>query len=59
MFSDGDIAFKIDEGQRIADMVPNGLFQVIQNAGHYLREDAGEEIGQHMVTVLKDEARIS
>ena len=59
MFSDGDIAFKIAEGQRIADMVPNGRFQVIQNAGHYLREDAGEEIAQHMVTFLKDEARIS
>ena len=43
MFSDGDIAFKIAEGQRIADMVPNGRFQVIRNAGHYLREDAGEE----------------
>ena len=59
MFSDGDIAFKIAEGQRIADMVPNGRFHVIRNAGHYLREDAGEEIAQHMVTFLKDEARIS
>ena len=59
MFSDGDIAFKIAEGQRIADMVPNGRFQVIRNAGHYLREDAVEEIAQHMVTFLKDEARIS
>jgi pimeloyl-ACP methyl ester carboxylesterase len=59
MFSDGDIAFKIAEGQRIADMVPNGRFQVIQNAGHYLREDAGEEIAQRMVTFPKYEARIS
>tara|TARA_B100001013_G_scaffold291031_1_gene190934 strand:- start:369 stop:548 length:180 start_codon:yes stop_codon:yes gene_type:complete len=59
MFSDGDVAFKIAEGQRIADMVPNGRFQVIQNAGYYLREDAGEEIAQHMVSFLKDEARIS
>ena len=58
MFSDGDIAFKIAEGQRIADMVPNGSFQVIRNAGHYRREDAGEKIAQHMVTFLKDEARI-
>ena len=59
MFSDGDIAFKIAEGQRIADMVSNGRFQVIQHAGHYLREDAGKELPQHMVTVLKDGARIS
>ena len=59
MFSDGNSAFKIAEGRRISDMVPNERFQVIRNAGHYLRGDAGEEIAQHMVTFLKDEARIS
>ena len=59
MFSYGDIAFKIAEGQHIADMVPNGRFQVIQNAGHYLQEDAGEEIAQHMVTFLRDETKAS
>ena len=40
-------------------MVSNGRFPVIRNAGHYLRGDAGKEITQHMVTFLKDEARIS
>ncbi|MCI0823892.1 MAG: hypothetical protein J4N90_04020 [Chloroflexi bacterium] len=59
MFSDGDIAFKIDEGQRIAEMVPNGRFQIVRNAGHYLQEDAGEEIAQRMVTFLRDEAKVS
>ena len=44
MFSDGDIEFKPTEGQRIAEMVPDGRFQVVRNAGHYLQEDAGEEI---------------
>ena len=58
MFSDGDIAFKVDEGQRIASMVPNGRFQVVRNAGHYLQEDAGEEIADRMVTFLRDEAKI-
>ena len=48
MFSDRDIAFKPTEGQRIADMVPNGRFHVVRNAGHYLQEDAGEEIAQRM-----------
>jgi len=50
MFSDKDLAFKVEEGQRIAAMVPNGRFQVVENAGHYLQEDAGEEIAQRMVT---------
>ena len=59
MFSDGDIAFKPTEGQRIAEMVPDGRFQVVRNAGHYLQEDAGEEIAQRMVTFLRDEAKIT
>ncbi len=58
MFSDKDIAFKVEEGQRIANMVPNGRFQVVQNAGHYLQEDAGEEIAERMVTFLREEATI-
>ena len=58
MFSDGDIAFKVEEGQRIASMVPNGRFQVVRNAGHFLQEDAGEEIAERMVTFLRDEAKI-
>ena len=59
MFSDGDIAFKPTEGQCIAEMVPDGRFQVVRNAGHYLQEDAGEEIAQRMVTFLRDEAKIT
>ena len=59
MFSDGDIAFKPTEGQRIAEMVPDGRFQVVRNAGHYLQEDAGEEIALRMVTFLRDEAKIT
>ena len=57
-FSGGDIAFKPTEGQRIAEMVPNGRFQVVRNAGHYLQEDAGEEIAQRMVTFLKMRSRL-
>ncbi len=59
MFSDKDIAFKVEEGQRIAKMVPNGRFQVVHNAGHYLQEDAGEEIAERMITFLRDETRIT
>ncbi|MCI0796227.1 MAG: alpha/beta fold hydrolase [Chloroflexi bacterium] len=59
MFSDKDLAFKVEEGQRIAAMVPNGRFQVVENAGHYLQEDAGPELAERMVTFLRDEAEIS
>ncbi len=59
MFSAGDIAFKVDEGQRIAEMVPNGRFEIVRNAGHYLHEDAGEEIAERMVTFLRDEAKVT
>ena len=59
MFSDKDIAFKVEEGERIANMVPNGRFEAVRNAGHYLQEDAGEEIAQRMVTFLRDEAKVT
>ncbi len=58
MFSDRDIVFKVDEGQRITQMVANGRFEVVRNAGHYLQEDAGEEIAERMVTFLRDEAKV-
>jgi len=48
-FSDKDIAFKVADGERIASMVPNGRFKVIRNAGHFLQEDAGEEIAENMI----------
>ncbi len=59
MFSDGDIAFKPYEGQRIASMVPNGRFHLVRNAGHYLQEDAAKEIADHVVTILRDEAKVT
>ena len=59
MFSDRDIAFKVGEGRRIAEMVPNGRFEIVRDAGHYLQEDAGEEIAERMVTFLRDEANVN
>ncbi len=52
MFSDKDIAFKVPDGERIAKMVPDGQFKVIHDAGHFLQEDAGEEIAQNMIEFL-------
>ena len=59
MFSDKDLAFSIEEGRRIADMVPDGRFHLVENAGHYLQEDAGPELAERIVSFLRDEAKIS
>ena len=59
MFSDGDLVFKPAEGRRIAEMAPNGRFLLVRNAGHYLQEDAGEEIAEHTASFLRDEAGVS
>ena len=55
MFSDHDPGFTLEDGQRIADRVPNGRFTAIRNAGHWLQEDGGQEIAARMVTFLRDE----
>ena len=57
-FSDKDIVFKPDAGRAIAEMVPNGRFHLIEGAGHYLQEDAGEEIVEHTIPFLRDEAKL-
>ena len=58
-FSDKDIAFKLDDGRAIAEMVPNGRFHVIEGAGHFLQEDSGEEIVEQMMPFLRDVAKQS
>ena len=57
-FSDKDAAFKPDEGRAIAELVPNGRFHLIEGAGHFLQEDAGEEIAALMIPFLRDEAKL-
>ncbi len=57
-FSDKDLAFKPDEGRAIAELVPNGRFHLIEGAGHFLQEDAGEEIAALMIPFLRDEAKL-
>ena len=52
VWPDGDMAWKPDEGERIADMVPNGQFYLVKNAGHYLQEDAGEEVARTVIDFL-------
>lgn len=54
--ADGDMAWKPDEGQRIAAIVPNGTFYLVKNAGHYLQEDAGQEVGQRILQFVNEVA---
>ena len=57
-FSGKDLAFKPDVGRAIAAMVPNGRFHLIEGPWHFLQEDAGEEIAEHIIPFLKDEAKL-
>jgi haloalkane dehalogenase len=52
IWPDGDMAWKPDEGARIAQMVPDGEFYLVRNAGHFLQEDAGEEVAQRLIRFL-------
>ena len=54
IWSDGDLAWKPAEGARIAQLVPDGHFYLVHNAGHFLQEDAGEEVAEVMIRFLAD-----
>ena len=52
IWADGDLAWKLDEGERIARTVPDGEFYRVRNAGHFLQEDAGEEVAWRVCKFL-------
>lgn len=52
IWPDGDMAWKPDEGARIAQMVPDGEFYLVHNAGHFLQEDAGGEVASRLIRFL-------
>ena len=52
-WADGDLAWPLSEGARIAQVLPNSQFYMVHNAGHFLQEDAGPEIAERMVVFLK------
>lgn len=53
IWADGDMAWKPEEGARIAQLVPDGTFYLVHNAGHFLQEDAGEEVAKQIVKFLR------
>ena len=53
IFPDGDMAWKPEEGEHIARVLQNADFHLIKNAGHYVQEDAGEEVAEKILGFLK------
>lgn len=49
VWPDGDMAWKPDEGECIARLLPRAEFCLVRNAGHYLQEDAGEEVAHRVL----------
>jgi len=53
-FSDSDPIFSPRVAERLAGLIPNAeLQQPVAGAGHFLQEDAGEEVGQRIAGWLK------
>src|SRR3954468_22243554 len=53
-FGDSDPIFSPRVAERIAEHIPGAeLQEPIQGAGHFLQEDAGEEVGQRIAAWLK------
>lgn len=59
VWPDGDMAWKPDEGERIARLMPCAEFYLIRNAGHYVQEDAGEELTQRVLRFLREQELVS
>jgi haloalkane dehalogenase len=45
LWADGDMALPLDRGKEVSESLSYPPPRVIENAGHFLHEDAGEEIG--------------
>ena len=54
LFSDSDPIFSPRVAERLAELIPGAeLQEPIAGAGHFLQEDAGEEVGQRIAAWLK------
>jgi haloalkane dehalogenase len=55
LFSDSDPIFSPRVGERFADLIPGaGTAEVVEGAGHFLQEDAGERIGERIARFLTE-----
>ena len=54
LFGDSDPIFSVRVAERIAALIPGaGPAQTVANAGHFLQEDAGEEVGSRIAEWLQ------
>lgn len=54
LFSDSDPIFSPEVGERFAELIPGALpAEVVESAGHFLQEDAGERIAERIVRFLE------
>jgi haloalkane dehalogenase len=54
LFGDSDPIFSVGVAERIAALIPGAeAAQTVPNAGHFLQEDAGEEVGSRIADWLK------
>ena len=56
IFGDGDPIFPPEWGKAWAGMIPGATFDVIERAGHFCQEDAGEDIVACLLARIAAEA---
>lgn len=55
LFSDSDPIFSPRVGERFAELIPGAApAEVVERAGHFLQEDAGERIAERIVRFLRE-----
>jgi haloalkane dehalogenase len=55
LFGDSDPIFPPQVAERIAELIPGALpAETIPNAGHFVQEDAGEEVAERIVRFLEE-----
>jgi haloalkane dehalogenase len=54
LFGDSDPIFPPEVAERIAELIPGALpAETIANAGHFVQEEAGEEVAARIVRFLE------
>jgi haloalkane dehalogenase len=55
LFSDSDPIFSTRDAERLAEWIPGALPpETVAGAGHFLQEDAGDEVGERIARFLAD-----
>ena len=54
LWSDQDRVFSLEAGRRFARVFPGSAFRVVEGAGHFLQEEAGDRIGRAIAAFVKE-----